>query len=148
MRVHSFPSPVHKRSPHHPQVGERKQRVQLRRVLGQAALAYLHMPKLALDDPKRVLDLGADAGIDVFELVELELVEHNSHGRCLVKSFAFARAQRHVPVGPDALCLFAFGHALVARIGEHIALLAMHQRAGLRHIVDVGRRTDDGVHQA
>ena len=28
---------------HHPQIGQREQRVQLRRVLGQAAVAHLHM---------------------------------------------------------------------------------------------------------
>ena len=117
--------------------------MQLRRVLGQAAVAHLRMPELALNDPKRMFDLGADAGLDVFELVE-----HSAHGRGFVQSFALARAHRHMPVGLDVLRLFSLAHALVARVGEHIALLAMHQRTGLRHVVDVGRCADDRVHQA
>lgn len=42
----------------HPQVGQREQRVQLRRVLGQAAIAHLHMAELALDDTERMLHLA------------------------------------------------------------------------------------------
>lgn len=42
----------------HPQVGQRKQRLQLGGVLGQPAVAHFDVAELALDDPKRVLDLG------------------------------------------------------------------------------------------
>ena len=52
----------------HPQIGQSKQRVQLRRVLGQTAIAHLHMAELALDDTERVLDLGANAGFDALDL--------------------------------------------------------------------------------
>lgn len=55
LRAHSSPGLSQKRSAHHPQIGERKHRVQLRRVLGQAAVAHLHVPELALDDTERVL---------------------------------------------------------------------------------------------
>lgn len=43
----------------HPQVGQRKQRYQLGGILGQAAVANLHMAELTLDYPERMLDLGA-----------------------------------------------------------------------------------------
>ena len=56
---------------HHPQIGQRKQRVQLRRVLGQSPVTNFHVSKLAFDDPKRVFHFGADTGLDVFKLVEL-----------------------------------------------------------------------------
>ena len=38
----------HQTTPRHPQVGQRKQRVQLRGVLGQPAVAHLDMPELTL----------------------------------------------------------------------------------------------------
>jgi len=53
---------------HHAQIGQRKQRVQLRRVLGQAAVAHVHMTEPALDDTERVLHLGSDAGLDALDL--------------------------------------------------------------------------------
>src|SRR3546814_7994798 len=53
-----------------------------------------------------------------------------------------------VPVGLDALRLLALGHTLVARVGEHIGFFSVHQRAGLRHVIDVGRRSHHCVHQA
>ena len=54
---------------HHPQIGQCKQRVQLRRVLGQATVAHLHRTELTLDDTERVLHLGADAGLDALDLL-------------------------------------------------------------------------------
>lgn len=48
----------------------------------------------------------------------------------------------------DALDLFALGRTLIARIGKHIHLFTLSERAGLRHVFDVGRRTDHGVNQA
>jgi len=43
----------------HPQIRQREQRPQLHGVLVQPSVAHLHIPELALDHPKRVLDLGA-----------------------------------------------------------------------------------------
>ena len=51
---------------------------------------------------------------------------------------AHARLHRHMPL--RALRFFAFVHAPVPRIAESHRLLAVQQRAGLRHVVDVGRR--------
>ena len=45
----------HQTAPRHPQIGQRKQRVQLRSILLQPAVAHLDVPKLALDHPKRIL---------------------------------------------------------------------------------------------
>ena len=120
--------------PRHPEIGEREQCVQLRRVLHQPSVAHLHKPELALDHTKRVLHLGSDARLHM-----LKLVHNRAHGRTFVQRFALARAHGHVPVGLDALRLFALGHTLVARVGEHIGFFTVHQRAGLRHVIDVGR---------
>ena len=73
----------HQTAPRHPQVGQREQRVQLRGVLGQSAVAHLHMSKLALDHPKRVFDLGPDAGLDAFQLFD-ELLDV-THERKVIK---------------------------------------------------------------
>ena len=54
--------------PGHPQVGQGEQRVQLRGVLRQSAVAHLHMAELALDEPERMPDLGADARLDLLHL--------------------------------------------------------------------------------
>ena len=53
---------VQKPVPRHPEIGERKQRVQLRRVLHQAAVAHLDISELALDHPKWMFDLGPRLG--------------------------------------------------------------------------------------
>lgn len=75
----------------HPQIGQRKQRVQLRRVLGQAAIAHLRMAELALDDTKRMLDLGTDTGLDA-----LDLLGQRIHGIGLVQQLAQPRAHGHM----------------------------------------------------
>lgn len=58
--------PRTQRSTCHPLIGQREQRGQLRRVFGQPSVAHLHVAELALDDSKRVLHLGPDAGFEVF----------------------------------------------------------------------------------
>eukprot|EP00952_Eustigmatos_sp_NYUAD-ZCMA_P003416 14924-Eustigmatos_ZCMA.PRE.1 len=140
--AHSSPGLAQKPSAHHPQIAQRKQRVQLRLVLGQAAIAQLHMSELTLDDPERMLHFRPDAGLHV-----LELVHERAHRRGLIQCAALARTHGHVPVGLDALGFFALAHALVARVGEHIALLPMHQPCGLRHVIHIGSRADDRMHQ-
>lgn len=55
----------------HPQIGQCKQRHQLRRVLGQPFVAHLGETELALDHSKRVFHLGAHAG----------LLRHDHHPR-------------------------------------------------------------------
>jgi hypothetical protein len=100
------------------------------------------MPELALDHPKRVLHLGSDDGLHVFQAIH-----QSAQRRCLIQRPALARAHGHVPVGLDALRLFSLAHALVARIGEHISFLPVHQLAGLRHIAHIGGCAHHRVHQ-
>ena len=54
----------------HPQIGQRKQCHQLRRVLGLPFVAHLGETELALDDSKRVFHLGAHAGLHLLSLVQ------------------------------------------------------------------------------
>jgi len=67
-RAHSCQAPAQTLA-HRPQIGQRKQRLQLRRVLGQAAIAHLHMTELAFDDTEWVLQLGSDACLDALDLI-------------------------------------------------------------------------------
>ena len=126
----------------HPQVGQREQGRELRGVLLQSAVADLHEAELALDHTERVLDLGADTGLDAFDFID-----HRAQSPALVQCCALARAHGHMPghvrrrVGP-LVC------ALVAGVAEGIGFVSVQQRVGLDHVVDVGRRTPDRVHQA
>ena len=82
LQTHSCLQPLQQPAPRHPQIGERKQRVQLRRVLGQAPVTHFHVSELPLDDTERVFHLGPDSGFDVFKLVEqLERVKAGIRAR-------------------------------------------------------------------
>ena len=141
--AHSSLQPLQKPAPRHPQIAQRKQRHQVGRVLGQPSVLDFHVANLPLDDPKRVLHLGTYAGFHLFELVQ-----DGTHGVALVQRPALSRAHGHMPIGFDALNFFALGHTLVAGIGKYIGFFTMDQLAGLRHVVDVGRCSHHGVHQA
>lgn len=65
--THSSSSPL-QTSPDHPQVAQRKQRRQLRRVLSQTPVAHLGIIKLPLDHPKRMFYLGSDARLGALKL--------------------------------------------------------------------------------
>ena len=54
----------------HPQVGQCKQCLDLQGVLLQATVAHLGEAKLALDYPKRVLNFGPNAGLDLLDFVD------------------------------------------------------------------------------
>ena len=125
----------------HPQVRQCEQGRQLCSVLGQAAVADLDEAELPLDDPKRMFDLGPDAGLD-----PLDLVDDGVACAAAVERAALAGAHRHVPVRRPGIV--ALGNALIADITEGIGLVAMQERVALCDIVDVGRRADDGVDQA
>jgi hypothetical protein len=141
LRAHSCPH-RHQFSAHQPQIGQREQRVQLRGVLGQSSVADLGMSELALDHPERVFDLGADAGLDLLDLLGDRLA-----GVAHVQYLAFARAHRHVPVhaGPGIGPLVS---ALVTRVAERIGFLAVQQRVGLDHVAHAAGRASHGVHQS
>ncbi len=123
------------------QIGHGEQRVQLRRVLRQAAVARLAVPKEVLHDVERVLNLGADAGLDLLD--PLQLLRPAVPGQ----RAALAGAHGHMPVDRNTDVLLALGHALVARIGEDILLVAMQQILCPGHISHIGGGADHGVHQ-
>jgi len=51
-------------SANHPQIAQRKQRLQSRSVLGQTTVPNLRESKLTLDDSKRMLNLRPNSGFD------------------------------------------------------------------------------------
>lgn len=125
-----------------PQVGQGKQRHELRAVLGQPAIVRLAVAKEVLDDVKGVLGLGTNASLDA-----LELSEHRSHRALSFQRTALAKTHGHVPVDVFALDLFALVHTLVARIGKDVTLLTVEQLARLRDVADVGSSAHHRVHQ-
>ena len=100
------------------------------------------MAELALDDPNRVFDFGTHAGLELLDFVDqrVDLVG-------LVQRSPHARPHGNMPVH-TGYGVRTFGRPLVARVGEHVALLPMQQAVGLHHIVDVARRATHRVHQA
>ena len=54
----------------HPQVGKRKQCLELQRVFLQILVAHLHKSELSFDRVNEVLDLGTDARLEIFDLVD------------------------------------------------------------------------------
>src|SRR3546814_15483455 len=99
-------------SAHHPQVRQREQRHQLRRVLRQTTEANLHITELALDHPERMLDLGSYLSLGVV-----------NRARGFVQSTALIRLLVSTTAGgdlPDDLPAFMFRALLdagVTRVG-------------------------------
>ena len=140
LQAHSCLSPLHKPASGHPDIGQRKQRDELCGVFLQPPIAHLGEAELAFDNPERVLHLGPNTGLELFGLFA-----QRAPRRVLVR-LAFARSHRNVPI--HARRFRPLAGALVTGIGKHDLLFAMQQAVSLGHIVDVGRRADDGVHQA
>lgn len=145
LRAHSSRCHVQKPFASHPQIAQRKQRHQVARVLDQTPVLDLHKAKLALDDPKRVLYLGSDAGLGL-----LKLLQHSAHRRVLVQHPTLARHHGHVPfhLGMLGLNFPSLLNTPIARVGKDICFLAMQQCVSLRDVVRVGRRGGHAVHQA
>ena len=145
LQAHSCLQPPRDSLAHHPQVGERKHHQQLAGVLGQAPIANLAMPELALDDPKRMLDLGADAGLDLLQLL-LERVD----GPVLVHPSALARHHGDVPVDVRVLRLnfLTLVNTPVARVRKDLLFLPVQQCSRLGDVVGIGRCGRYRVHQA
>ena len=110
----------------HPQVRQGEQGEQLHRVFLEPPVAHLGVAKLAFDHPKRMFDLGPDAGLEL-----LGLLKQLAPGRILVLA-TLARAHRHLP--GNALGLGPLVGTLIACIGKHHLLLAM-QQASFRILV-------------
>jgi hypothetical protein len=102
------------------------------------------MTKQALDDPKRMLDFGADAGLDLFQLL-LECVDWVA----LVHSIALARHHGNYQVYFRALRLHFFtlvNTPVVTRVGKDRFLLAMQHCSRLRDLMGVGCSGVECVH--
>ena len=139
LQAHSSLHPLHKPASGHPDVGQRKQRDELRGVLGKPPVAHFGVPELALDDPKRMLHLGPHAGLEL-----LGLFVQRAPGRVLLR-LTLTRAHGHMPIHAGGVGSFA--GALVARIRKDNLFFTVQQRMPLRDIIDVCGCSDDGVYQ-
>ena len=133
---------MHQFAAHHPQIGQRKQRDDLCRVLLQAPIANLHKSKLPLDHPKRVLDLGTNTCLELFCLI-------NQRIGFVVLIELFALARSHGDVLEDiSFSIRALFNALVACVAKAKPLLPVQQAVCLGDIADIARGAAHGVHQA
>lgn len=78
------------------------------------------MTELQFDDSERMLDLGTDTGLYLFELVE-----HRSHRVAQVQRFALARPHGDMAVGLDVLSFLALGHVVPENNQQIVELLAI-----------------------
>ena len=139
LQTHSSLRPVHKPASDHPDVGQRKQRNELRRGFGKTPVAHFDVAELALDNPKRMLHLGPHAGFELFGLFV-----QRAPGRVLLR-LTLPRAHGDMPIHASGVGSFA--GALVARISKDHLFFAVQQRMPLGDIIDVCGCSDDGVHQ-
>ena len=140
--THSY-SGTRKSPPHHPQVREHKHGEELRRVLLNSAIAHLGVTKLALDNPKRVFHLGADTGLELFDLVQC-----GAQRTLFIQYAPFSWAHGYVPVDLNALDFFALGYALIAGICIGVSLIAIHECVRLGYVIDIGSCANHRVYQA
>ena len=113
----------------------------MRLVLRQPAIAGLAVAEQVLDHMKGMLNLRPDARLEL-----LEPILQPPQFVCR-QGLAHAALHRHQPFDGLALVLGTFLDALVTRISEHRALLAMQQGVGLAHVAGVGGRRDQRMHQ-
>ena len=130
-------------SANHPQIAQRKQRLQSRSVLGQTTVPNLREAELTLDDSKRMLNLRPNSGFD-----SLCCVAQLPRGRFQVQRSALARHHRNVPIHLKILCLFAFFYTAIARICEYVGLLAVKQILSLGNVMDISGCRHQGVDQS
>lgn len=76
----------------YPQIAQREERLQLRRILRQIPAAHLRETELALEHPKWMFDLRPDACLRALDLIEQSAVLPG-----LVQCPALARHHRHMP---------------------------------------------------
>ena len=125
---------------HHPKIGQRKQRDELRRVFLQPALAHLDEAELAFDNPERVLHLCPNTGLEL-----LCLFAQRAPRRVLVR-LAFARPHRNVPIH---VCHFKpLAGTLVIGIRKNDRFFAMQQTIAFGDIGHTAGCAAYCVHQA
>lgn len=122
------------------QIGQPEQAEQLRVVLGQAAVACLSVAKQVLDCVERVLELGANARLDL-----LGLLNHLAQW-AVAEVLALARLHRDVRL--RALDLFALGNLTVAGITKGVSLFALNKLARQCLVIDAGRGAELRVQDA
>lgn len=123
-----------------PQVAQREQGLDLRRVFRKTPVAHFHETELALDHPERMLDIDVNADLEF-----LDVLAHRVGGIALGQCSALARAHGHLP--PHTCRLLTLHRALIARIGEDDFLLPVQQRMPLGDVVDVRSSPHDGVYR-
>ena len=97
------------------------------------------MAKMAFNYPKRMLDLGPDAGLKFFRLLS------ECAPRRVLLLLALVSAHGYLPV--HAHCLWPLGGTFIPGIGKYNFSLAMQQGVSLGHIVEVRCGAKDGVPQ-
>ena len=107
------------------QIGEGKQRKQLRRILGQALVTRLPMLEEILDDMEGVLHLGTNTRLGVFHLFD-QPAKFRSR-----QLFALAGFHGDLLFDFAALALRTFFNALIAGVSKGHRFFAMQQRFGL-----------------
>ena len=123
------------------QIRQAKQGHQLCRVLGQSTITGLLQAEAILDDMEGMLDLGADPGLDRFDLVA-QTVKLAAHVQRPTLAWSHGDVPIHFPFG-----FRPFSRALVAGITEGFLLVPMQQRLRLGDVIDVRRRADHGMYQ-
>ena len=126
----------------HSQVGQREQAQELTSFFLQLAVANPHEAELAFSYAERVRDLNADSGLDSFAFVD-----HRAQWCALIERRALTP-----PYGYTAVFVSRHVRALVcteaSHIPEDVGLFSAQQRVGTHHVVGVGSRTPNRVHQA
>jgi hypothetical protein len=108
LQARSCLRPVHYSFAHHPQIRQQKNHQQLAGVLGQAPVTRLAVPELTLDDPKRVLYLGPEAGLELLQLVTQRVAEFGFGQRFALTEDYHIKSTLHNP----ALHLIVMPHAV------------------------------------
>lgn len=113
------------------------------RVFHQSTEPVFHVAELALDDPKRVFDLGSGLGFYPFNFT-LGLVDQAS----LAQLRVCAAARSDLPDHLAPVMFFALLNTCVTRVGVDRVLVTVQQFSHLCHVCNIGRGAVDLVHQA
>ena len=124
------------------QIGEYEQGVELGSVLRQPTVTRLAMLEQVLQHVERMLDLGAHAGLGLFQLFL------GAAQRILLHCLADAALHRDVSGDLLSRVLRALVGALVPSVAEHHRFVAMKKIVGLRDVGHVARGGHQRMRQA
>jgi hypothetical protein len=105
----------------HPQIRQLKQGGDLRRILLKFPVAGLNVAKLALVQPKLMLDLGANTSLEL-----LDLIQQLSHLPGLHEGFALAWTHGHLP-SHGGIRTWALFNTLIPGIGPYSFRMSVQQ---------------------